>query len=287
MSSRIAIVTTRELDVPDADEQLLMPLLPGADLVAWEDDIDWGDYAAVVLRSTWNYHRHLDEFLDWTRRVEQVTQLVNPATVIAWNTNKRYLDDLAAAGIPTVPTAFVALGDAAPADSLQGHVVVKPTVGAGSNGARLFRDQPAEAAAHLTSLHAEGKEAMIQPYMAEVDTAGERALMFIGGEFSHAATKAALLSREMSWTTGIYADEKVVPAVPSASERALAERIVAALPTLVSGGDHIVYARIDLLPTPDGPVVLELELTEPSLFLALGDGAAERAAAAFRALARG
>ena len=127
---------------------------------------------------------------------------------------------------------------------------------------------------------------MIQPYLDNVDTQGETALVFVGGEFSHAARKAAILSREMSWSTGIYADEKVQAAEASDAERELAARILAALPGIVPAASDLAYARIDLLPTPNGPVVLELELTEPSLFLGLDPAAPARTAAAFSRIAR-
>jgi glutathione synthase/RimK-type ligase-like ATP-grasp enzyme len=282
---RIALASTRDLEVLDADEEALLAHLPQADVVAWEDaDADWSSYAAVILRSTWNYTEHLDEFMAWLERVDSVTRLLNPLPVLHWNTDKRYLADAAAAGIPTVPTVFVLPGDEAPADAVTGHVVVKPTVGAGSKGAKLFRDDPTGAAAHVVALHGEGKVAMIQPYLEQVDEQGETALVYVGGEFSHAARKAAILSRDMSWSTGIYADEKVVAAQASPAERELADRILATLPGIVPEASDLAYARIDLLPTADGPVVLELELTEPSLFLGLDPGAPARAAAAFARL---
>jgi len=285
MTARIAIVTTLELSVPDADEDLLLPHLPEAALVAWDDpEVDWSAYEVAILRSTWNYHDRLEDFLAWARAASTVTRLLNPVDTVVWNTDKRYLGDLAAAGFPTVPTTFVAPGET-PDDAvvaLDGHLVVKPSVGAGSNGARLFDGDADGARAHVAALHAQGKVAMLQPYLAEVDTAGETALVYLGGRFSHAARKAAILSRDMSWETGLYADEKVAGTTASAAERELADRIVAALPGL--GLPDLAYVRVDLLPTADGPVVLELELTEPSLFLALGEGAPERAAAAFRAL---
>ncbi|MDN4476021.1 hypothetical protein QQX09_09165 [Demequina sp. SYSU T00192] len=285
MTARIAIVTTLELSVPDADEDLLLPHLPEAALVAWDDpEVDWSAYDVAILRSTWNYHDRLEEFLAWARAASSVTRLLNPVDTVAWNTDKRYLGDLAAAGFPTVPTTFVAPGER-PDDAvvaLDGHLVVKPSVGAGSNGARLFDGDEAGARAHVEALHAQGKVAMLQPYLAEVDTAGETALVYLGGRFSHAARKAAILSADMSWETGLYADEKVAGTTASEAERDLADRIVAALPGL--GHPDLAYVRVDLLPTADGPVVLELELTEPSLFLALGEGAPERAAEAFRAL---
>ncbi|WP_062210545.1 ATP-grasp domain-containing protein [Demequina oxidasica] len=281
MTARIALVTTVDLPVPDADETMLLPHLPEAELVCWDDpEVDWAAYDAVILRSTWNYHDNLDAFLLWAERVSRVSTLHNPLQTIQWNTDKRYLADLAARGFPVVPTTFVDPGQAIPDDvvvPLDGHLVVKPSVGAGSNGAKLFDGDEAAARAHIDALHASGKTAMIQPYLAQIDEVGETALMYVGGEFSHAARKAAILSRDMSWETGIYADEKVVGTHASTAERELGDAIVASLPALA-------YTRVDLLPTPDGPVVLELELTEPSLFLGLSEGAPERAAAAFRAL---
>ncbi|WP_062380925.1 ATP-grasp domain-containing protein [Demequina pelophila] len=281
---RIALVTTRELPVPDADEDLLLPHLPEATLVAWEDpDVDWAGFDAAFIRSTWNYQDHRDDFLAWARAVELTTALHNRHATLAWNTDKRYLADLAAAGVPTVPTAFVAPGERAGDDALAGHVVVKPSVGAGSNGARLLRDDPAGAAAHVAALHARGLTAMIQPYLHEVDEHGESALIFVGGALSHTARKAAILSRDMSWATGLYADEKIAPAAATPAERDVAARVLEAAARL--GHDDLAYARVDLLPTPDGPVLLELELAEPSLFLGLDPEAPARAAAAFRARA--
>lgn len=278
MPARIALVSTVDLDVPDADEELLLPHLPEAEIAYWDDlETDWSAYEVAILRSTWNYTERLDEFLAWATRVAQVTRLANPVEIVEWNTDKRYLADLAARGIATVPTVFVAPGEAVGPDAVAGHVVVKPTVGAGSKGASLFDGRPDEALAHLADLHAAGATAMIQPYFKDVDEHGETALIFLGGEFSHAARKAAILSRDMSWSTGLYADEKIVPATASEAELELAERVLTELPGLA-------YARVDLLPTAQGPVVLELELTEPSLFLAMEPGAPARAARAFRSL---
>ena len=257
MTPRIALATTRDLPVIDADEEALLTHLRDAEVVAWEDDVDWSVYDMVILRSTWNYTERLPEFLAWLEHVNSVTRLHNPLRVIRWNTDKRYLADLAAAGIPVVPTTFVAQGDQPSADAVAGHVVVKPTVGAGSKGAKLFRDDPAGALAHVEELHGQGRVAMIQPYLDQVDEHGETALMFVGGEFSHAARKAAILSREMSWSTGIYADEKVGPTEPSEAELELAVRVLETLPSIVPAAAFLAYARVDLLPTPDGPVVLE------------------------------
>ena len=278
MPARIALVSTRDLDVADADEQLLLPLLPEASIQYWDDpSVDWAEFDAAILRSTWNYTDHLNEFLAWATRTAQVTRLHNPVEIIEWNTDKRYLADLAARGIPVVPTQFFAPGEPVMPDAVAGHVVVKPSVGAGSKGAALFDGDAEGALAHAASLQEQGRTVMVQPYLDAVDEHGETALVFLGGRFSHAARKAAILSQDLSWSTGLYADEKIVPTVATQAERDLASRVIADLPGLA-------YARVDLLPTPEGPVVLELELTEPSLFLATDPSAPLRAAEAFRAL---
>jgi glutathione synthase/RimK-type ligase-like ATP-grasp enzyme len=285
MDPRIALVTSRDLLTVDVDDELLAAHLPGAEIVAWEDDaVAWADFDLVVLRSTWNYTEHLERFLEWAGRVASQTRLVNPLSVITWNTDKQYLADLEQAGFPVVPTTYVAPGVEAPEHALAGHIVVKPTVGAGSRGAALIRDDVDAAIAHINMLHALGQVAMIQPYMTHVDTHGETALVYVGGTFSHAARKAAILSGDLEWSTGLYADEQIVPTTATAAEREVGDRIVASLPQLVPGGEGVAYARVDLLPTGHGPVLLELELTEPSLFLTVDSGAAARTAAAFLSL---
>src|SRR4051794_24914826 len=119
MSARIALVSTRDMPVLDADEALLLPLLPEAEMAYWEnEDTDWARYDVVLLRSTWNYTEHLDAFLAWATRVSQATRLLNPVDIIEWNTDKRYLRDLASRGIPVVPTVFAAPGEAIEPDAV-------------------------------------------------------------------------------------------------------------------------------------------------------------------------
>ena len=77
----------------------------GAAWAVWDDaSVDWAGARLVAVRSTWDYEHRREEFLAWARRVEEVTRLVNPAAVLEWNTDKRYLLDLAEAGLPVVPT---------------------------------------------------------------------------------------------------------------------------------------------------------------------------------------
>ncbi|MAT04851.1 MAG: hypothetical protein CL424_07395 [Acidimicrobiaceae bacterium] len=275
----IALVTCADARDLDADLPLLLEHLEGeAEVVVWDDpSVDWSSYAAVIIRSAWDYPRRRDEFLAWAHRVAGATQLWNPADVLEWNTDKRYLQRFADAGIPTVPATVVDIGVVPPDDDLVGDIVVKPTVGGGSKGVQRVTDDPAAARVHIAVLHADGAAAMIQPYRANIDTEGETGLVYLGGSFSHAFEKSAILAAPIEWEGTLYVKERIEARVPTAEQRALADRVVAGLPATA-------YARVDLVPGADGPELLELELTEPSLFLETDPDAPERAVAVFRNL---
>jgi glutathione synthase/RimK-type ligase-like ATP-grasp enzyme len=283
VSRAIAIASCAQLPGGDPEDQLLIAALAelglSATVLAWTDPaVDWSAYQATVIRSTWDYTVRREQFLAWA---ETVPRLHNPVEVLRANSDKRYLADLAAAGIPIVPTEFFAPGEPVrlPAGT---EFVVKPSVGAGSMGAGRFPpDTAAPALNHAEALQALGRTVLVQPYLADVDAAGETALIFLGGRFSHAARKSALLAPDTSYLLDgdeLFLIETITPRQPTAAELELAERVHAELTEALP--EPLLYARIDLLPSPDGPRVLEVELIEPSLFLAHADGAAGRLAAA-------
>jgi glutathione synthase/RimK-type ligase-like ATP-grasp enzyme len=222
----------------------------------------------------------LDGFVDWTAHVPR---LANPPDVVRWNSDKTYLRDLADAGIAIVPTQWLEPGRPV-ALPIAGEFVVKPSVGAGSRGAGRFTAAAGEAAiAHAAALHDAGRIVLLQPYLADVDTAGETALIYLAGVFSHAIRKGAMLPPgalnplDRTHQGGLYVEERISAHHATPEERAVGERVMAYLRNRF-GGDQL-YARVDLLPSPDGPVIVELELVEPSLFLGHDAGAADRFAA--------
>ena len=253
-------------------------------IVDWDDGkADWGRFDLVVPRSAWDYAERLPEFLAWAERVDRLTTLVNPLPVVRWNTDKHYLGELARAGAPVVRTWYVEpgedpgsmLAELLAADACR-EVVVKPAVGAGSRDARRHaRAARAEILAHIEPLLAAGRSVMLQPYLESVDRDGETALMYLDGRFSHAIRKGALLPAGAQATAALFAPEEIVPRTATADELAAAEGILGAAPF-----GNLLYARVDLLRDAAGvPRLLELELTEPSLFLTYAPGAAGRFAA--------
>lgn len=287
--TRVALASCAAFPAGDEDAAILLDGFTrtghDASWQVWDDPaVDWSAFDVTVVRATWDYTPRRDEFLSWAG---SVPLLLNPFPVLSWSSDKVYLRDLAAADVPTVPTTFVVPGEALPAD-LVGEFVVKPSVGAGSRGAGRF-SLPAgldAAREHLAALHAKGRVALVQPYVAGVDTVGETAVVCLGGVVSHAARKSALLApgtvRALAAPTdaddhGLFVVEAMSAAEPTAAETAVAERVLAYVTERF--GVTPAYARVDLLPAEDGPVVVEAELVEPSLFLAY---ASDPAAAADR-----
>ncbi|MEH0934984.1 ATP-grasp domain-containing protein [Micromonospora psammae] len=283
---RVALITCSGLVDLDPDDRLVLAPLAArgvlADVAVWDDPaVDWSGYDLAVLRSPWDYALRRDEFVAWAATVPT---LVNPVDVVRWNTDKRYLGELTAAGVPTVPTAWVLPGESWTLPADHGEYVIKPAVSAGSQDTGRYDLADPEhrelAEAHVRRLADAGRVTMVQPYLAAVDTAGETALLFLAGPrgltFSHAIRKGPMLTGPDLGVDGLYKPEEITARAATPEQLAVAEQVLAAVP---GGAERLLYARVDLIPGPDGtPVLVELELTEPSLFIGYADGAPDRLA---------
>ena len=276
----VALASCVTLPEPDADMAPLLEALRGAGLsvetLGWDDPVAEPDFAGarlVLLRSTWNYSLRPREFLEWVDRTARATRFFNPAETIRWNAHKSYLLDLHARGVPVVPTTLLKRGDATPLrDVVRAHgaarVVVKPAVSGGSRETMRVDAGTMDAGeAHLRKLVAR-EDVLVQPYLDSVEGHGERALVWIDGELTHAVRKSPRF---------IGDEERVTAAVIEDDEAAVARAALAVAPT------PLLYARIDVARDEHGaPRVMELELIEPSLFFAQGPAALARLVTALR-----
>lgn len=267
----------------DPDDRLALDALRALGLhveaAVWNDPrVDWAQTRACVLRSTWDYPLHIARFGRWIDEVSAMTSLWNPAPAIKWNSHKFYLRDLEARGVPIVPSAWVRKGDAFDLASLMrerawSECVVKPVHGAGTVGVR--RVGPTQAAvaeghAHAARLLGE-QDVLVQPYLRSVGEYPERALVFIDDAYSHAVSKTPFQALLPAGEAG----EELV--VATGAEIEVAARAMAA----VRG--RLLYGRVDLVRDDAGaPVVIELELIEPSLFLGMHPSAADAFARAIQ-----
>jgi glutathione synthase/RimK-type ligase-like ATP-grasp enzyme len=262
VSRRVAIATCEDLYV-DPDTPLLLEVLSSLgiehELLAWDDpNASWDRFDATVIRSTWDYAPRRDEFLEWATNVPNI---YNSFDLVAWNTDKHYLRSLQQAGINVIPSTFADVG----IDPIfpTGNFVVKPTVGAGSLDAERYGSgDHARAHAHVRSLHATGRDVIIQPYVASIDEEGELALVFIDGAFSHAMRKGAMLNAVENDRSQLFRAEQMSVATASPETLQFAQEVLD-----TGDASSALYARVDLCRLEDSWAVMELELTEPSLFL--------------------
>lgn len=275
---RIGVITCSVLPEPDPDQEILLEAIAARghvpEMVAWDDpQSDPAAYDLCVLRSCWDYPWAPDRFRAWLSETASSASILNPVPVAEWNLHKGYLRDLETAGVPIVPTVWLERGDSADMIALAAgagwdDVVVKPSIGAGSYLTKRFGSPRfADEAQDFLAGELARRDMLVQKFMPSVETRGERALVWIDGEFTHQVLKKPRYHGQ---------DEAVSEALqPHEADLGIAERALACV-----DGD-LLYARVDLIDGDDGePLVSELELIEPSLFLLQHRPALDRLVAA-------
>ena len=263
---RIALATCAAWRELTQDDRLLIPALQQFDVEAvaavWDEPVDWGQFDQVVIRSCWDYHLRPKEFLSWIEALERRGVAVqNRPGLIRWNTDKRYLRELSAAGVSIPPTVWIDDGADVSVQEILSEkgwtsAVVKPAVSASAhNLTRVFKEEPAASVKG---------PALMQQFIPEIVSGGEWSLIFFGHEYSHAVIKRAAagefrVQAEFGGTATL--------AKPREEMIAEATSVIASLP------ETPLYARIDGVDCGDRFVLMEVELIEPELFLGLANAA--------------
>lgn len=226
----------------------------------------------AVIRSCWDYTARPAEFLAVLESLPFPVR--NSVEVVRWNCHKGYLLELADAGVPVLPTQLLRCSDPVPetvSNFGAAEVIVKPAVSAGAVGVGRFAAGSEAAAVHLRSILADG-DALVQPFLPEI-AAGERSIIFLDGKYSHAVLKTPE-SGEFRVQEQFGGTNRPHDATPG--ELDVAAKALAVVPTT----EPLLYARVDLVGDGGAPVVMELELIEPELFLPQAPGSAQRLASA-------
>lgn len=283
---KVALATSAKFASLSDDDRLLFEPLANRGLSArpavWSDPgVDWGSYDAVILRSCWDYHLRLAEFLSWVSALKGAGVSVwNPQAMIRWNANKIYLRDLEGKGIPIIPTFWpderVRLRDKLH-ELGWSKAVVKPRVSATAHRTRLVSVEDVDNAQAVLDDLLRDVGGMVQKFMDTIQNRGEWSLIFFAGEFSHAVIKTPKEGdfRVQHDFGGLEQIAEPPDFVLEAARRAVAA--VEGVP---------LYARVDGVEDDGRFLLMELELIEPALFLALSSAAPECFAEAIAAQLR-
>lgn len=267
MDKKNIAYVTADLNLADPDPDLDWPIFRDAcepfsmnlKSVNWDDPtVNWREFDLAIVRSPWNYSESRAEFVNWAYRVEQQTKLLNPAKTLETNTDKTYLLKLAEQ-VPVIPTLYrtkeqVNQTELANLLSEKRALAIKPNIGAGASLATRVTEV-GDALAAIDKIHQAGFIAMLQPYLDEVDEQGEVAIVTIAGEITHAVKKVPAL------TVGGHGDAHSRVEVTQEMQS-----YVNKLKSVIPNWDQLLYARVDVVPTNNGLLLMELELTEPTLF---------------------
>jgi glutathione synthase/RimK-type ligase-like ATP-grasp enzyme len=281
----VALATCAELPHLDDDELHLLRALDARGIEHTVTPWDGGDKTFLasdlaVIRSTWDYTHKVDAFVAWAARIELALKargkaLANPASIVRWNTHKRYLVELANEGIAIVPTALLERGSRADVCSVldergwSAGAVVKPAVSAGSRDTVRVQGGEVTDAQALLDRELPSRDMLVQPFVDGIAD-GELSLIYIDGVLSHAVNKRP-----------VHGDFRSQPELGSVVQRVepTKRQRDAASDILGVVGGRLLYARVDFVTGTDGaPWLMELELVEPSLYLAYDESAATRLA---------
>jgi len=240
-------------------------------------DVDWGDFEAVVIRSTWDYQSDPKRFLRTLDAIESSgATLLNPAATCRWNMEKTYLRRLARRGVPIIPSRWPERLDTQlvresfpilAADA----VVVKPIIGANADDTFVLRlDEPVGWSEALRVFA--DRPAIVQPFIESIRDTGEYSLFYFGGDYSHAVLKTP---KRGDFRVQEEHGGRIRSVEPDEAMRRIGQTAIDAIDT------ELLYARVDLVVMPDGsPALIEIELIEPSLYFNYDDDAPVRFAEA-------
>lgn len=258
---KIAFATCSELPNLTENDRLLIPIFEanGYTISAeiWDNsEVDWAIYDVVLIRSTWDYYLKPEEFKNWISKfVNSRTQLINSPEIVMKNSHKFYLKELSENGIGIIPTIFSSEKIELETLKKWEKVVIKPAVSAGSHETEIFETSTLSQETFDQKLST--GDWLIQPFLSEIQDAGEISMIFFGGKFSHAIQK---VPKSGDFRVQKQFGAKYLKFEPNAELIDVAANIVEI------AGKESIYARVDGILIKNEFLLMEIEMIEPDLF---------------------
>lgn len=269
MDKKVALLSMDSLENFHTYDKLLIEPMKTlgwmAEEVSWRNEkVNWADYEAVIVRSTWDYQNDDEKFISVLEKINSVTYLENDLDLMKWNMNKNYLFQLKQKGVTIVDTIWEKNFNPVLANDYfekldTDEIIIKPNVSANAdNTFRLSKEKLKGQSSNLGKIFAQ-REFMVQPFLNNIIDEGEYSLFFFDGKFSHSVLKKP---KEKDFRVQEEHGGNIQPIKTSSDMILIAENIINKLSTIP------LYGRVDLVRTNQNKFALmELELIEPSLYL--------------------
>lgn len=269
---KIAVVSYRKDEkftqgVANDEDADLVKFLTGKGLdvvpTIWNDEkVDWSSFDVAIIKSPWDYHNHLNEFLIWADSIDKSgVQVLNPIDIIKWNSHKGYLKDLAEKGLSVIPGEYLEKGatfDGRFFDQLNtDKLVVKPCVSAGAQNTITVNKNNLQERTNEIEKLLKAADYMVQPFVEEIKN-GEWSFLFFNGKYSHCSLKTP---KQGDFRVQHYHGGSISYPTPQPLHIEQAGTYLKSLP------HPTLYARVDGVIINNAFTLMELELIEPYLFL--------------------
>lgn len=276
---KVALLTCQELEGYIAYEEHLDQALEKANIkfewIIWTHwrEVDWSHYSAVLIRTTWDYQKKIDEFLEALSYISSKTKLFNSLETVQWNHSKDYLLEFNETETRPVPTQEIFIKSkedlAALFEKLHSEqLIIKPFISATAHDTFHLNKENWES--HLDEIIKvnQKKRMMVQPFLENIQKEGEYSLHFFDGEFSHAILKTP---KAGDFRSQEEYGSNIQTIGPNDLMLDFAHKVLSKVE------DKLLYARVDFVRSKTGEFnLMELELIEPSLYFGYGEGSAEK-----------
>ena len=269
LKSKCALLTINDLSNFQSYDDLIVKPLRGlgweCEFIPWDStSINWDDFDAVIIRSTWDYQQKEKLCFKTLQSIEASSAtLYNSLDIVKWNIHKRYLLELEKENISIIPTRlydsfyFEIVSDLFSFFN-ENKLVIKPCVSANADDTFILEQSKMENLKSVLEGTFSRKDFLVQPFIKNVKSEGEYSLIYFGGRLSH-----VLLKTPKDGDFRVQEEHGGILKTINKPESSLIDfgnKVMGTIPY------QCLYSRVDVVRGSDNYLLMEVELIEPSLY---------------------